>query len=325
MQEAYFKDIRKQIIPILEGAKRDISIAMAWFTSRELFTSLLGCLNRGVHVELVLLDHVINFMDYAPDFNEFIKAGGVLHIANANVGFMHHKFCVIDDSRIITGSYNWTYYAETRNVENILISDDASLVMPFKNEFLRLTTLIAKTSSSPRLTCNDIEALDNVDFRELNCEIGYICEAQSLPVKKVFQTHTEVSRIDIRLVPFAKYDVGIWAIGNEGREYLHTFIKAGTQLPFKSEAQKFFFDSEVEKALPCRISDCVVANKEYHTIKDADLMQLAQGTSDDNLRIVLSMSLDDNGSLRLDASCDKSGQRLNISNLNKELVEYKQK
>jgi phosphatidylserine/phosphatidylglycerophosphate/cardiolipin synthase-like enzyme len=42
-------------------------------------------------------------MYYAPDFNEFIKAGGKLRIANAENGFMHHKFCVIDNDLAITG------------------------------------------------------------------------------------------------------------------------------------------------------------------------------------------------------------------------------
>lgn len=51
---------------------------------------------------------------------------------------MHHKFCVIDDKIAITGSYNWTYYAETRNVENIIISDNPEIVNGYASEFQRL-------------------------------------------------------------------------------------------------------------------------------------------------------------------------------------------
>ena len=118
MEQAYFKNIKREIIPYLNDAKQEVVVAMAWFTSDDLFQALIDCLGRNVSVELVLLDNASNFMYYAPDFNEFIKAGGILHIAKPEYRFMHHKFCVIDKKVVVTGSYNWTYYAETRNIEN---------------------------------------------------------------------------------------------------------------------------------------------------------------------------------------------------------------
>jgi phosphatidylserine/phosphatidylglycerophosphate/cardiolipin synthase-like enzyme len=36
---------------------------------------------------------------------------------------MHNKFCVINNKILINGFYNWTYYAEDRNRENVLIID----------------------------------------------------------------------------------------------------------------------------------------------------------------------------------------------------------
>ena len=122
MEYAYFTGIRSQILPYLKKSVKEVKIAMAWFTSQELFDSLLDCLKRDINVELILLDHAINFMHYAPDFNRFVNAGGKLRIAGSNVGFMHHKFCIVDNKIAITGSYNWTYYAESRNVENIVIN-----------------------------------------------------------------------------------------------------------------------------------------------------------------------------------------------------------
>lgn len=78
MEKAYFFKIRNEIIPYLQQAKEEIVIAMAWFTSGELFQELLDCLERNVKVDLVLLDNAINYMDYAPDFNLFVNAGGTL-------------------------------------------------------------------------------------------------------------------------------------------------------------------------------------------------------------------------------------------------------
>ena len=95
MDQACFSGIRNKIISLLNEATSKVEVAMAWFTSSELFETILRCLDRKVDVELILLDDVINYMDYAPDFNIFINKGGKLMIAGPDVGFMHHKFCVI--------------------------------------------------------------------------------------------------------------------------------------------------------------------------------------------------------------------------------------
>ena len=182
MEKAYFFKIRNEIIPYLQQAKEEIVIAMAWFTSGELFQELLDCLERNVKVDLVLLDNAINYMDYAPDFNLFVNAGGTLRIADFSVGFMHHKFCVVDRKIAITGSYNWTYYAETRNVENIFITDSSEIVSLYLAEYRRLSNLLTVSSSCPRLSWDDIEARNDVDFKELNYEIERICEVQNKPI-----------------------------------------------------------------------------------------------------------------------------------------------
>lgn len=51
MEQAYFSEIRNKIIPFLNNATDKIQVAMAWFTSSELFGALLDALNRNVDVE----------------------------------------------------------------------------------------------------------------------------------------------------------------------------------------------------------------------------------------------------------------------------------
>lgn len=323
MEKAYFSGIRNRIIPCLDNATKKIQVAMAWFTSNELFEALISALNRGVDVELILLDNAINYMYYAPDFNEFIKAGGKLRIAGAEVGFMHHKFCVIDDSVAITGSYNWTYYAETRNVENIVISDNSDIVMLFSAEFQRLQNLLSVSSSCARLSWDDIEQRDDVDYRELNYEIEQICEVQNKPVKRFFETKTEVVRKEIKKTAFAKYTIGIKALDDNGRETFNPFITSGTKLPYHSKETEFFFDSKNMKEFPCMFIYGNPNNvKEWYSIKEVDLMQVAKGTSKVDLPIKISMSLDDNGNLDVDVSCAESGQKFPTSIPASKLVKY---
>lgn len=323
MEKACFSEIRSEIIPYLEQAKEEVVIAMAWFTSSELFESLLSCLKRNVNVELILLDNSINYMDYAPDFNLLVNAGGKLRIADSRVGFMHHKFCVIDQKIAITGSYNWTYYAETRNVENILITGSSEIVNLYLAEFKRLSNRLSVTSSCPRLSWDDIEARNDVDYRELNYEIERICEVQNKPVRRFFEAKTEVIRTEIKKTPFAKYDIGVLAIDKNGDEFLSAFITCGTTLPNTSEPNEFFFDSKNEKEFKCKFLFENPNNRsERGLIKEVDLMQVAHGTSEEDLSVKISMSLEDNGILRVDVSCDKSGQKLTISALDSNFVKY---
>lgn len=51
---------------------------------------------------------------------------------------VHHKFCIIDDKIVITGSYNWTYYAENRNWENIIVIENEASVKAYIQEFEKI-------------------------------------------------------------------------------------------------------------------------------------------------------------------------------------------
>ena len=127
--KAYFSNIRSEILSLLEHAEKEVLIAMAWFTNRELLNATIQCLRRGVKVKLVLLDDIINHCDFGADFNLFIaEKGSEFYLYPPSMKFMHHKFCIIDGETLITGSYNWTNYAESRNLENIVVSDDSSLI-----------------------------------------------------------------------------------------------------------------------------------------------------------------------------------------------------
>ena len=292
---------------------------MAWFTSEELFSELIKCLRRGVRVDLVLLDNPINFMEYAPDFNEFIITGGKLHIASTEEGLMHHKFCVIDQNVVITGSYNWTYYAETRNVENILITDDKKVVGQFVHEFHRLIAETRDVKKTTRLSMVDIEFIENINYADINVEIESICRSRNIPIAKLFNTRTHVVIQETKYVPVSRYHIGILVADNTAIR----FISAGTQLPTPEESKTFYFNSIVETDCPCKIVMITQSNiHECKLLKEEDLLRVALGTHHPNLPIIISMRLDDNGSLRVDVTCKESGQKMTISILNKDLVKY---
>lgn len=319
MQKAYFKNISNKLKKLLKKANSTIDIAMAWFTNADLFEVIEECIKRGVKIRLILLDNPINFMEYAPDFNTLIEYGGSLYIASAKVGFMHHKFCIIDEKIIVSGSYNWTYYAESRNLENVFLTDDSSIIATYQKEFNHLAELINEAKDSPRLTMAELEFLDNLDFHELNNEIENICRVQNKPVRRIFETHTQVIINEIKYTPVAKYNIGILEADDENNPKPQIFIIAGNELPATKEIT-MYFDSNTEHECPCKI----IKYNENHAslLKEEDILKIAQGTNNPNLPIKFSMRLDDNGSLRVDVSCKISGQHMTISTLDKNLVQY---
>jgi mitochondrial cardiolipin hydrolase len=48
---------------------------------------------------------------------------------------MHNKFVVIDDTHLITGSFNWTVQAGKSNQENLLVVDHPYYIEKYNLEF----------------------------------------------------------------------------------------------------------------------------------------------------------------------------------------------
>ena len=133
--EAIFENIADRIGEEISDAKSSIYLAIAWFTNKQLFNKLVEKANNGCSIYLMVSDDVINDQSYV-DYNQLkIKDSKVYFIGDGNTDLMHHKFCVIDHQTSITGSYNWSYKAET-NHENIIITkNDTSLANQFISEF----------------------------------------------------------------------------------------------------------------------------------------------------------------------------------------------
>ena len=53
---------------------------------------------------------------------------------------MHNKFAIIDNRILLTGSYNWTFSANNRNDENLMIIDDPEIIARYQNQFINLWT-----------------------------------------------------------------------------------------------------------------------------------------------------------------------------------------
>ena len=129
-------EIKQRIIYEIQRANRSIFLAMAWFTDRDIASAIIDAKNRKLAVDIILSSNAQN-----ETVKQMFKDNNVsIHAFETGDerGMMHHKFCLIDNTISINGSYNYSYNASNNNVENIQVSDDPNTYRQLFAEFERL-------------------------------------------------------------------------------------------------------------------------------------------------------------------------------------------
>ena len=119
----------------IDDADSSVLVAVYSLTSLDLSRSLVNAKKRGVDVRIIT-DNLQAEGRYSK--SQYLLDNGVTVQYDDDNGYMHHKFAVIDNKILFTGSYNWSNSAETRNDENLLQINDKELADFFSREFDRL-------------------------------------------------------------------------------------------------------------------------------------------------------------------------------------------
>jgi hypothetical protein len=138
----YFEKIEDVVIADLKAAKKEILLAVAWFTNKKIFEVLIDKLNndKNVVVKLIVINDNINNRINGLDFQHFISSGGIFYFAEKNIP-MHSKYVVVDSNTVITGSYNYTYLAESTNEENVIrFSGGGDIVQLYIDNFNKIVS-----------------------------------------------------------------------------------------------------------------------------------------------------------------------------------------
>lgn len=137
----YFQNIEHHIIGHLGKAQRSILVAMAWLTNQRITDELLKAYRKGILLEIVVDANDTN--KSSKGLNELSNQGVKVRFAEGlkelvEKRTMHNKFCVIDNLKVITGSYNWSHSAEKYHNENIVVIEDEHVALDYRLEFKRL-------------------------------------------------------------------------------------------------------------------------------------------------------------------------------------------
>jgi phosphatidylserine/phosphatidylglycerophosphate/cardiolipin synthase-like enzyme len=111
------------IVDGIRWARHQILVQAFSFTSRTLANALIAAKRRGVDVQ-VMADREQTFSGEASRIPDLVQAG-IPVVLEVRYQSAHNKVMVMDagtaDAAVVTGSYNWTYAAQYKNAENVLI------------------------------------------------------------------------------------------------------------------------------------------------------------------------------------------------------------
>ncbi len=122
---APWDDAEGAILRALQEARKTIYVQAYLFTSRPLARLLIAAKRRGVAV-YVLSDRDMLAKDEGGRSQiPQLAAADIPVWVEVHYGAAHNKIILIDPEEeagaVVTGSYNFTYSAQTRNAENLLI------------------------------------------------------------------------------------------------------------------------------------------------------------------------------------------------------------
>ena len=163
--EVYFSEVNgagspysleKRLVDRLGAATVQVDAALYHLAAEPITDAFIAAHNRGVRVR------IFTEADNIDKEIARLQAAGirVAHDGD-NDGLMHHKFIVIDERYVWTGSYNTTYNGAYKNNNNVVLIDSALLAYNFTQEFreLFLAAQIEKVSGQyiayPQVKLND--------------------------------------------------------------------------------------------------------------------------------------------------------------------------
>jgi phosphatidylserine/phosphatidylglycerophosphate/cardiolipin synthase-like enzyme len=122
------KKCQSQIIGEINKAKESIFVQAYSFTDRDIAQALVGATKRGVHVQVILDKSNRNDKSSAKDM--IIQNNLPLRFDSPS-GIAHNKIMIIDEAIVLSGSYNFSAAAHSRNTENLLILNSPSLAKEY--------------------------------------------------------------------------------------------------------------------------------------------------------------------------------------------------
>lgn len=123
---------QEAITQAIQESEQSVFVQAYSFTSAPIAKALIDAHARGIIIEAVL-DKSQRTERYSGA--TFLTNAGIPVWIDAAHAIAHNKVIIIDQRRVITGSFNFTKSAEEKNAENLLILDSPELARTYLTNF----------------------------------------------------------------------------------------------------------------------------------------------------------------------------------------------
>ena len=109
--------IKVTIIKTIDGARMSLDIALHSFTDNQLGDTVARAARRGVSVRVILSagqDEVLG-----GEYDKLVAANVEVVIVGSQ-GLFNHRFAIVDERMVITGSYDWSDYSNKSRYDDVL-------------------------------------------------------------------------------------------------------------------------------------------------------------------------------------------------------------
>lgn len=138
-------DCTSLIVKQIQKANRSIYAQAYSFTSTEIAKAIANAKKKGMHVGVILDKSQMKNNSYSAA--KYLSNQGVPVWIDYKPAIAHNKVFIIDNSTVITGSFNFTKAAQDRNAENVLIIHDVGLANLYLHNWESRQTLSIKVEN----------------------------------------------------------------------------------------------------------------------------------------------------------------------------------
>lgn len=121
------------ILEAISSARETVRVQAYSFTARPIADALVDARRRGVDVA-VIVDKSQTSERYS--VMDVLTEAGIPLYVDYCCAIAHNKVIVIDGRTVVTGSYNFTQSAESRNAENLLVIDDNKMAKAYLDNWI---------------------------------------------------------------------------------------------------------------------------------------------------------------------------------------------
>lgn len=123
----------QRVVNMFRTCKKTLDIAIFTFTRDSIAQAILEAHQRGLKIRCI-----------GDDGNSKVKGSDVRVLASVGIpcktdnnlrNHMHNKMAILDNSVVITGSFNWTNQAINKNQDNILFIEDKNIANQYTEYF----------------------------------------------------------------------------------------------------------------------------------------------------------------------------------------------